>query len=96
MEGTDNAIDRAISISGGNVAVIKLAASHHDFRYDVPTIGPDTISRLGNAGGSLIAVEAGRSFMLDRDRISALCSEMGVTLVSANQTSDGKVHWPDV
>ena len=52
MEGTDNTIDRAISISGGNVTVVKLAASHHDFRYDVPTVGPHTITSIGDAGGT--------------------------------------------
>lgn len=95
MEGTDRAIDRAGAISGGGITVVKLAAGHHDFRYDVPTIGPDTISRLGDAGGGLIAVEAGRSFMLDLDRISALCDERGITLLSCSETEDGGVHWPE-
>ena len=96
MEGTDRTIERAVRVSGGNVTVVKLAASHHDFRYDVPTVGPDTISRLGNTGRSLIAVEAGRCLLIDPDQISFLCAESGVSLISACETGDGGVHWPDV
>jgi DUF1009 family protein len=96
MEGTDRTIERALKVAGANVTAVKLAASHHDFRYDVPTVGPDTIIRLGDAAGSLIAVEAGRCLLLDPDQISVLCAELGVTLISASETNDGGVHWPEV
>ena len=95
MEGTDKAIERAGDLSSGGLTVVKLAGSDHDFRYDVPTVGPDTISRLIEAGGNLLAVEAGRSFMLDLDRISTLCDENGVTLLSGIETEDGGVNWPE-
>jgi hypothetical protein len=75
--------------------VVKLAASQHDFRYDVPTVGPETISRLAESGGNLLAVEADRSFMLDLDRVSAMCDEKGITLLSGSETEDGGVHWPE-
>ena len=94
MEGTDKAIERAGSISTGGLTVVKLAASDHDFRYDVPTVGPDTISRLAEAGGNLLAVEAERSFILDLERISALCDERSITLVACRETENGGVHWP--
>ncbi len=95
MEGTDKAIERAGGISSGGLTVVKLAAGDHDFRYDVPTVGPDTISRLAEAGGNLLALEAGRSFMLNLDKVSALCDEWGITLVSGSETEDGEVHWPE-
>lgn len=95
MEGTDKAIERAGAISNGGLTVVKLAASQHDFRYDVPTIGPETISCLAESGGNLLAVEAGRSFMLDFDRMSAMCDEKGITLLSGSETEDGGVHWPE-
>jgi DUF1009 family protein len=94
MEGTDKAIERAGGISRGGLTVIKLAATDHDFRYDVPTIGPDTILCLAEAGGGLLAVEAGRCFMLDPDRTSALCNEKGITLISCSEEEDGRVYWP--
>ncbi len=95
MEGTDRAIERAGAISGGGVTVVKLAAGDHDFRYDMPTVGSETISRLAEAGGNLLAVEAGRCFLLDLYRISALCEEKGITLIAGTDTEDGGVHWPE-
>ena len=95
MEGTDQAIERAGKISKGGLTLVKLAASHHDFRFDAPTVGPDTISRLAEAGGNVLAVEAGRCLVLDLDRISALCDEAGVALVACRESEDGGVHWPE-
>ena len=95
MEGTDRAIERAGAISGGGVTVVKLAADDHDFRYDMPTVGSETISRLAEAGGNLLVVEAGRCFLLDLERISALCEEKGITLLAATDTEEGGVHWPE-
>lgn len=94
MEGTDKAILRAGELSGGGMTVVKRAAADHDFRYDIPTIGPDTIQALDSAGGGCVVIEAGRSFMLDFDRISALCDETGITLLSGRETANGGVHWP--
>ena len=94
MEGTDRAIERAGMIAGGGLTVVKLAASNHDFRYDIPMVGPDTIQRLGGSGGGVITIEAGRCLLLDPDRVSALCDEQGVTLISARETADGQVQWP--
>jgi len=94
MEGTDGAIERAGALSGGGITVVKLAAGHHDFRYDVPTVGPDTILNLNDAGGGLIAVEAGRSFVLELDKVSTLCDQKGITLLSCKETEDGGIFWP--
>lgn len=95
MEGTDEAIRRAGILSGGGITMVKLAATAHDFRYDIPTIGPDTISSLSGAGGGIIAVEAGRSFILDMDHVSTLCEEKAITLLSGSETRDGGVRWPE-
>ena len=95
MEGTDRAIERSGVISGGGVTVVKLAAGDQDLRYDIPTVGTETISRLAEAGGNLLVVEAGRCLLLDLGRISALCEEKGITLLACTDTGDGGVHWPE-
>ncbi|UCF88193.1 MAG: UDP-2,3-diacylglucosamine diphosphatase LpxI [bacterium] len=96
MEGTDETIRRAGTLSGGGMTIVKLAATGHDFRYDIPTIGPDTVTRLNDAGGGVIAVEAGRCFMLDFEITSASCEEKGITLFSGIEARDGGVRWPEV
>jgi DUF1009 family protein len=81
-------------VSGGGMTVVKLASSEHDFRYDIPTVGPEKISTLGESGGSVIAVEAGRCFLLDAAVVSRLCDEKGITLISARESGNGEVLWP--
>jgi UDP-2,3-diacylglucosamine hydrolase len=84
MEGTDRCIRRAGELAGGGVTVVKVSAPDHDFRVDVPVAGPDTVLALAEAGGGVLAVEAGRSFLLEREEMFELCRERGVTLVGVD------------
>ena len=93
MEGTDIAIKRAIEIAGGGVTVVKLAARHHDFRFDVPTIGKETVSRIAEGGGGTLVVESGRCVILGYEDVAALCEEAGVTLLSCEETGSGEILW---
>ena len=63
MEGTDGAIERAGSISGGGV-VVKMMRPDQDERYDLPTVGTGTLETMRNAGMTCLAVEAGRTVIL--------------------------------
>ena len=72
IEGTDEAIKRGGMLAGKGVVVAKAAASNHDFRVDVPTIGDQTLRTLHAAGGNVLAVEARRTFVLNQH---ALCEQ---------------------
>ena len=72
IEGTDEAIKRGGTLVGKGVVVAKAAATDHDFRVDVPTIGDQTLKTLQAVGGSILAVEAGRTFVLNQP---ALCEQ---------------------
>ena len=63
MEGTDETIQRAGSISGGGV-VVKLMRPDQDERYDIPVVGPGTLAKMHEAGLRCLAVEAGRTIVL--------------------------------
>ena len=93
MEGTDTAIKRAIEVAGGGVTVVKLAARDHDFRYDVPTIGKETVSRIAQGGGGTLVVESGRCVILGLEDVTALCEEAGVTLLSCRESGSGEILW---
>ncbi len=93
MEGTDEAIRRAGVVAGGDLAVVKLAATDHDFRFDVPTVGPATVDQLSRAGSGLLAVEAGRCFLLHREKLVVQCDRLGLTLLSCVEDGAGRVHW---
>ena len=66
MEGTDAMIERAGGLSGRGV-VVKMMRTDQDLRYDLPTVGPNTIEKMKSAGLTCLAVEAGRTLIIDPD-----------------------------
>ena len=72
IEGTDEAIKRGGMLGGKGVVVAKAAATDHDFRVDVPTVGDQTLKTLQAVGGSVLAVEAERTFVMNQE---ALCEQ---------------------
>jgi DUF1009 family protein len=66
IEGTDRAILRAGELCrSGGFTVVKVAKPQQDMRFDVPTIGPTTIQNLHKAGGKVLAIEAGKTIIID-------------------------------
>lgn len=93
MEGTDEAVKRALAIAGKGLTVVKRAARDHDFRFDVPTIGTRTVEILAGGGGGSVVVEAGRCFILGREEVIALCEKTGVRLMVCREKEDGGISW---
>jgi DUF1009 family protein len=83
IEGTDRAILRAGELcrSGGFV-VVKVAKPQQDRRFDVPTVGTSTIETMKKAGGRVLAIEADRTIVLDRDETVARADRYGITIVA--------------
>jgi len=85
VEGTDRMIERAGRLCrGGGWTLMKGARAGHDRRADVPTIGPDTIKALAQAGGKCIAVSAGDVIIVDKPETVALADKLGVAIVGVH------------
>lgn len=83
IEGTDRNIRRAGELCRrGGFTVVKLAKEGHDMRFDVPAIGPETIDVLREAGGAVLAIEAGRTMLLDREETLQRANRHGIVVVS--------------
>lgn len=83
FEGTNDCIRRAAELGRRNkITLAKLAKPNHDFRFDVPCIGPDTIRIAADSGVQTIAIEAHRTLLLDRNTIFQLCEEFKITLLA--------------
>jgi UDP-2,3-diacylglucosamine hydrolase len=83
IEGTDRAILRAGDLCrAGGFTVVKVAKPQQDMRFDVPTVGRDTVETLRKAGGRVLAVEAGRTIFLDQAETVALADRYGLTIVA--------------
>jgi hypothetical protein len=83
IEGTDACILRtAVLCPRGGFVLVKVAKPQQDMRFDLPTIGPRTIESMKRAGGSTIAIEAGKTILLDRERTLAEARQAGICIVS--------------
>ncbi|MFN0118681.1 MAG: LpxI family protein [Elusimicrobiota bacterium] len=69
MEGSDRCIRRAGEISKGNFTVVKVSKPQQDLRFDVPVIGLNTIETFQSAGGGVLAIEAGKTLVLDQEKV---------------------------
>lgn len=79
FEGTNACIKRGGELGRGkNVMLVKVSKPNQDFRFDVPVIGPQTIEACAAAGVGGIAIEAGRTLLLEKDRVAELCAKLGV------------------
>ncbi len=83
IEGTDRNILRAGELCpSGGFTVVKVAKPEQDMRFDVPTIGPQTIESMKHARGRVLAIEAGKTIVIDRDETVRLAERWGITIVA--------------
>lgn len=83
IEGTDRAILRAGELCPrGGFTVVKVAKPQQDMRFDVPTVGTTTIESLKKAGGRVLAIEAGKTIVLDEAETIRLAERYGITIVA--------------
>ncbi len=81
-EGTDEMIRRVGALSAGAV-VVKVSRPQQDPRYDLPVVGPATIAALAASRGTALAVEAGRTLLVEREQIVFAAAASGIALVAA-------------
>jgi len=82
FEGTDATILRAGRLGGPGAVVVKVAKRGHDMRFDIPVIGRQTFKTLRKAGVSALAVEAGRTILLERDLLIREANRQNVCLIA--------------
>jgi len=81
IEGTTETIRRGITGAGAGAVVVKAAARDHDYRFDMPTIGPETIEIATAGGATVVAVEAERVLVLDKETCLRIANGAGMALV---------------
>ena len=86
VEGTDEAITRGGTLGGKGGVVVKRTKSHQDLRFDLPAIGPKTIQTMVAIHASVLAIEAGRTVILDREEVFSRAKEGGIAIVGKSST----------
>lgn len=84
FEGTDACIRRGGELAGpdGGAVVVKVAKANHDMRFDIPCIGPTTIEICHAARVAVLAVQAGKTLLLEKDKLIGLVAREKITLVA--------------
>lgn len=80
IEGTDGAIRRGGKLAKGAV-VVKVSRPGQDMRFDVPTVGAGTLKAMVESGIRVLALEARKSILMDRDDFLLKANEAGITVV---------------
>ncbi|WP_145177821.1 LpxI family protein [Rubripirellula lacrimiformis] len=88
IEGTDACIERTGTLCRrGGWTLIKVSKPDQDMRFDVPTIGPQTIEKVHAAGGTAIVIEAEKTIMVEREKTIAAANAAGITLIAIDDAS---------
>jgi len=83
IEGTDACILRAGELCRkGGFTVVKVAKPQQDMRFDVPTVGVRTLRTMVAAGATVLAIEGGRTILLDDDEFRQFAAYHKLTVVA--------------
>jgi UDP-2,3-diacylglucosamine hydrolase len=82
LEGTNEAIKRGGTLAREGAVMVKVSKPNQDMRFDVPVIGVETIRIAVESGVRVIAVEAGKTLLLERDAIIALAKSSNMSVVA--------------
>jgi DUF1009 family protein len=85
QEGTDECIIRGAKIAGKDFIAVKTARKSQDLRYDIPTIGETTVSLVKKYGGKGIAVEAGKTFLIEKEKLINFADKEKVFIYGAEE-----------
>jgi UDP-2,3-diacylglucosamine hydrolase len=79
-EGAESGPDGEASLLSRALTVVKIAKPKQDMRFDVPVIGLKTIETMARAGGSCLAVDAGRCLVLDGAAVTQAADAAGIAV----------------
>jgi hypothetical protein len=89
IEGTDACIRRGGALGRGGVTVAKSAKPQQDMRFDVPGVGPDTIDSMVEAGAVALVIEAGKTLVVDREKMLEKADQQGICIVAMSGVEAG-------
>jgi len=84
FEGTDQCLTRGGGLAGknGGAVAIKVAKLNHDMRFDIPCLGVKTFETCAAAKISVLALESGKSLLLERDACEAIAKKNHLSVIT--------------
>lgn len=86
FEGTDQCLARGGALAGprGGAVAVKVAKPSHDLRFDIPCLGAQTIETCLAHRIAVLAMEAGRTLLLEQEQIRARLRGQRLTLLATD------------
>jgi DUF1009 family protein len=84
IDGTDATIKRGGKLGEGNAVVVKVCKPDQDVRFDIPAVGAKTIETMHEVDAKILAIEAGKAVVFDREEMIALANKFGIAIVAIN------------
>lgn len=81
IDGTNETILRGGRIAGKEAVVIKVSKPDQDMRFDVPSVGAETVKVMADVKASVLAVEAGKTLLFDREEMIEHANRAGISIV---------------
>jgi len=85
VEGTDAAIRRGGTLAREGAVVVKRCKPQQDLRFDLPAVGPGTIDVMAEVQATALALEAGRTVVIDREDMLARATRAGIAIVGIKE-----------
>lgn len=82
IEGTDQAVKRGGNLAGSGAVVVKVSKPKQDLRFDIPTVGMNTLQAMIDSQCSVLAIEAEKTFLVDREAFLAKADQHGIVVVA--------------
>jgi UDP-2,3-diacylglucosamine hydrolase len=96
MEGTDETIERAARIAGGQrLVVVKVSKPRQDMRFDVPVVGLKTIEVMARSNATALAIDAERTLLFDRDALIPAADKASIAIQAFAAESPSKLPAPE-
>jgi DUF1009 family protein len=81
VEGTTETVRRGAALAGRGAVVVKAVAPGHDYRFDAPAIGPETLAAAADGGVAVVGIEAGRVMLFDRAETLRIADAAGIAVI---------------
>ncbi|MCK8816356.1 UDP-2,3-diacylglucosamine diphosphatase LpxI [Natroniella sulfidigena] len=82
IEGTDQAILRGGKLGQGEVVVAKVSKPKQDQRFDIPTVGLETLENLIKVDAAGLVIEAGETFIVNQEEFIKRAEENEIPIVA--------------
>ena len=84
-EGTDETIRRAGALGKGGFVVVKVSKPQQDLRFDGPAVGVETVRTMQELKGAVLAIEAGKTILLDKEELIQEAERAGIAVVGVSE-----------